>query len=87
MDRRLDNRAAWASYLSNAALIDDFCATVADYEQNSGARRRMDILCEEIRQRELAGTLTDSDWRLPDSEAVRPDSTRSGRTAGQTDNP
>ena len=70
MHSRLAARAAWASYLSNAVLIDAFCEAVDMPDEDSGIGRRLDILSREIRLRERAGTLTDDDWRIPESRAV-----------------
>ena len=63
----------WVCRLTNAELIDEL-GTADDARQHRGEApdllRRMDVLADEIHRRELAGTLTDRDWKKPPNERL-----------------
>jgi hypothetical protein len=55
----------WIRALSNRALIDRFCAAerARGPEEDPNVHRLLDLLGDEISQREQAAMLTDEDWK------------------------
>jgi hypothetical protein len=58
-------RTPWTRLLTNADLIERFCATEADEgrDTNPALQVRLDHLEAEIRYRENLGLLSDDDWK------------------------
>jgi hypothetical protein len=65
MTAKIDLRPpTWLRVLSNAKLVDLYCAAIDELgpEEQVNLIQRLDLFHDEVKRREIAGTLTDEDW-------------------------
>jgi hypothetical protein len=73
MTVRTISRLTWMFRLSNAALLEEFeaaCAVYNEQRDRPGVMLRLELLGDEIARWEEAGLLTDDDWRTAQEAAV-----------------